>query len=84
VRVLATRWSHQPGSRTLFLAGLQDWCGDRPATADDLAGRAIIDQGWAHVIVLQDYRSQIDGIRPLQDDGITPDVNCPEVYGGKC
>jgi hypothetical protein len=81
VRILATRWGHKPGSRTLFLAGLQDWSGDHPATSEDLVGVAVIDQGWAHVIVIQDYDSQIAGIRPLQEDRIVPDLNCQSVYG---
>ncbi len=81
VRVLATQWKYKPGSRTLFLAGLQDWSGDHPATSADIEGCRIIDYAWAHVIVLQDYGSQIDGMRPLQEDEIIPDLNCMSVYG---
>jgi hypothetical protein len=81
VRVLARCWQYQPGRRTLFLAGLMDWTGLVPATADDLAGRSVIDAAWAHVSVLARYGATIDGYRDLETDGIIPDANCERAYG---
>lgn len=80
-RVLATKWPQRPGSRTVFRVGLMDWSGDRPATADDLAGRGVLHQGWADVVVLSDYATAVAGVRPLEADGITPDEAEQGVYG---
>jgi hypothetical protein len=71
-RVLATTWPAGPGRRTMFLGGLMDWTGQAPATADDLAGRGVLYQFWMHVQIFKDYRSQIDGCRALDLDGILP------------
>jgi hypothetical protein len=80
-RVLATRWPHGPGSRRLCLVGLMDWAGDCPATPDDLVGRRVLDQGWAHIAILADFGATIDGHRPLETEGIVPDLTEEGVYG---
>jgi hypothetical protein len=80
-RVLEARWPHQPGSRTLFRVGLMDWSGDAPADAGDLAGRGVLEQGYAHVRIVARYGATIDGCRPLEADGIVPDLSQGEVYG---
>jgi hypothetical protein len=36
-----------------FLAGLLDWTGDEPPTADSIAGAKLVDQGQAHVRTFQ-------------------------------
>jgi hypothetical protein len=80
-RVLKTRWPHQPGSRSLIRVGLMDWSGDASATADDLAGRRVLEQGYAHVRIVARYGATIDGCRLLEADGIVPDVSQDGVYG---
>ena len=80
-RVLESRWPHQPGSRTLFRVGLMDWSGDAPATADDLTGRRVLEQGYAHVMIVARYESAIDGHRPLEADGIAPNPAEDSGYG---
>ncbi len=83
VRVLAQHWQYQRGRRFLFLAGLMDWSGDNPATAVDFADRGVLDYAWAHVSVLSLYRASIDGIRPLEADGIVADLDCTRAYGAE-
>ncbi|MFO0808889.1 MAG: hypothetical protein U0746_09725 [Gemmataceae bacterium] len=80
-RVLALPGPGRPGSRISFLVGLMDWSGDAPAAANDLAGRSVVEHGWAHVIILADYAAQIDGFRPLDVQGIVPDVGGAVTYG---
>lgn len=58
-----------------------DWVGVCPATSDDLAGRRVLEQGWAHIIILKDYGATIDGHRPLDADGIVPNLTDEGVYG---
>ena len=41
-RVLSTSQPYSPGARSLFYCGLVDWCGDSPASAEDLAGRGLL------------------------------------------
>jgi hypothetical protein len=81
VRVLAKCWKHQPGHRVLFLAGLMNWSGDRPASSVDLADCAVLDYAWAHVCVFPLYGASIDGIRPLEGDRIVADTDCSRAYG---
>ena len=80
-RVLGTVWPLDPKSRTVFQVGLMDWCGESPATADDLIGRGVLEQGWAHPVILQDYAATIDGCRPLDADGLAADPTATAVYG---
>ena len=80
-RVLERRWPHQPGSRTAFRVRLMDWIGDAPATGGDLAGRRVLEQGYAHVAIVARYESAIGGCRPLEADGITPDLSQDSGYG---
>ena len=80
---METRWPLQPSARTLFRVGLMDWVGDRPAKADDLAECAVLEQGWAHVGIIQKYGSTIDGCRTLESDGIVADQSEQGVYGAE-
>lgn len=82
-RVLESHWVYPsgPGSRTTFRVGLMDWSGDGPATADDLAGCRVLDQGYADVGIVSRYEARIDGCRPLEADGIAPDPTAQGMYG---
>lgn len=72
-RVLAVRsdsGAYFPGNTRMFLAGLMDWVGERPPTAEAIAGHELIEQGWAHVRAIQRNGGQVLGERPLEMDGI--------------
>ena len=57
-----------------FLAGLLDWVGSSPPTADSIAGRRTIKQGGAHIKAIVHTGGAILGSRPLELDGIQPDL----------
>lgn len=72
-RVLAVKTEDDAyfhGDSRTFFAALMDWSGDRPPTADALAGRPILTQGWAHVRAIQHNGQFVLGYRPLDLDGI--------------
>lgn len=71
-----------PGNSRTFLAGLMDWEGDAPPTAEDLAGRSVVAQGWAHVRTIQQNGRAILGERDLALDGITGLVEVTHRGGG--
>ena len=47
-----------------------DWEGDEPPTAEAIAGRQVLAQGWAHVRSIQRNGRVILGCRDLGLDGI--------------
>ena len=51
-RVLAVDRSAAHGARTMFVAGLVDWVGDRPPTAEAIAGKPIFEVGRGHVSLI--------------------------------
>jgi hypothetical protein len=70
-RVIELPWQHAGGSdRRMFLAGLMDWCGKAPPGANDLANRAVLEQGVMHVRAFSFSDWQIEGNRDLASDGI--------------
>ncbi|WP_165231132.1 hypothetical protein [Aquisphaera insulae] len=80
-RILATCWPHSTGRRTLFYCGLMDWCGTSPASADDLSGCGLLYEDWFHVVIFEDYGSCVDGLRPLELDGLAPSPGDDSVSG---
>ncbi len=58
------------GNSRSFLAALLDWEGDEPPTADGIAGRRVVAQGWAHVRTIRESGGQVLGERDLDLDGI--------------
>ncbi|MCW2907691.1 MAG: hypothetical protein JWL68_2480 [Actinomycetia bacterium] len=55
----------------IFLAGLMDWSGDEPPTAQAIAGCKLLEQGRVHVAAITDTGSKILGQRDLELDGLT-------------
>lgn len=54
----------------IFLAGLMDWSGDEPPTAQAIAGHKLLEQGRTHVAAITDTGSKILGQRDLELDGL--------------
>jgi hypothetical protein len=84
-RVLAVKKEpddHFPGNSRTFLAALMDWGGNLPPTADDLEGRNIVAQGWAHVLTIQKNGQRILGHRDLALEGITGLLEVTHRAGG--
>jgi hypothetical protein len=72
-RVLAVQTepdAYFPGNSRTFLAALMHWEGDEPPTAETIAGRQVLAQGWAHVGSIQRNGRVILGCRDLGLDGI--------------
>jgi len=59
-------------NRRLFLAGLMDWSGGEPPTAEALAGRGVLDRGIVHVKTISENAGEVLGHRELALDGIEP------------
>ena len=59
-----------PGNSRTFLAALMYWEGGEPPTAEAIAGRQIVAQGWANVRSIQLNGRMILGCRDLGLDGI--------------
>jgi hypothetical protein len=55
----------------IFLAGLMDWSGEEPPTAQAIAGYKLLDQGRAHVAAITDTGSKILGQRDLELDSLS-------------
>ncbi|WP_207895834.1 Imm26 family immunity protein [Hymenobacter gummosus] len=51
-----------------FYAGLMDWVGDNPPTAERIAGSRIIEQGLTHIKTITARNAMILGCRPLELD----------------
>lgn len=73
-RVLAIDRSAKHGARTMFVAGLVDWVGERPPTAEAIAGRPVFEAGHGHVNMIAEGGGAVLGERPLDLDEIVPDV----------
>ena len=54
----------------IFLAGLMDWSGNDPPTAQAIAGHKLLEQGRAHVAAITDTGSTILGQRDLEPDAL--------------
>ena len=59
-----------PGNSRTFLAALMCWQGDVPPTAEAIAGRQVLAQGWARIRSVQRNGQMIIGCRDLGLDGI--------------
>lgn len=59
-----------------FLAGLMDWVGEFPPTAESIAGAKTLEQGDVHIKTIHEtgLDGMILGYRPLEDDGIEPSL----------
>ncbi|MBV9849248.1 MAG: hypothetical protein JO250_06135 [Armatimonadetes bacterium] len=73
-RVIQLACEHGWQDRRLFLAGVVDWCGQEPPSAPAIAGRPVVKQGVAHIRAITEYGGQIIGCRPLEEDGIEPQL----------
>ena len=71
-RVLQVPTDRRYGNRTTILAGLMDWSGSSLPTSEAIAGRAILDQGNAHVATISWNGGQVLGHRPLEADDLQP------------
>jgi hypothetical protein len=71
-RVLQAVRERSVGSRTMFLAGLMNWCGAAPPTSESIAGSGVVAEGGAHIVTIVDNGGAITGMRPLDLDGIEP------------
>lgn len=60
------------GGRTLFLAGLMDWVGEKPPSDRSIAGAALLTQGQAHVKTIIETGPALLGHRALEEDDIEP------------
>lgn len=61
-----------PASTRLFLAGLLDWVGEEPPSAENIAGSTLLRQGFAHVRTVRETGGSVLGYRALDLDGIEP------------
>jgi hypothetical protein len=58
------------GDSRMFLAGLMDWVGDDPPTADSIAGASLLEQGRANVKTIRHNGRLVLGHRDLALDNI--------------
>jgi hypothetical protein len=77
-RVLAAAHASHPGSTRLFLAGLLEWLGEMPPTAESIAGRGVLAAGLLHVKSVAECGGEMLGTRPLEADAIDPAEYIPE------
>jgi hypothetical protein len=70
-RVLAIDREPEYGRRTMFVAGLLDWVGEEPSTAESLASAPQLDAGHAHIETIRSGDGTILGQRDLELDGLT-------------
>ncbi len=61
-----------PVSTRLFFAGLLDWVGREAPSDRNIAGAALLRQGFAHIKTISATGGPIVGIRPLDLDGVEP------------
>lgn len=69
-RVLDLPEGSFPGQRTMFLAGLIDWFGLEPPSAESIAGAPLLAVGSTHIKCVQETGGMILGHRSLEADGI--------------
>ncbi len=66
------------GCTRSFLAGVMDWVGDSPPTAETIAGFGTLTQGEVHLKAVLCTGGEILGCRALEDDGIEPSLFCSQ------
>ena len=67
-----------------FLAGLLDWVGKQPPTSESIAGSPTLKQGGVHIKTILETGGCILGYRPLEADGIEPDLFLSQSPGPAC
>lgn len=68
----------------MLLAGLMNWVGSSPPTADGLSGCRTLAQGQIHLRSIWETGGEIIGNRPLAEDGIVADQFLSESPGKNC
>lgn len=68
----------------MLLAGLMNWVGDAPPTAEDLEGCKTLAQGQIHLRSIWETGGEILGNRPLTLEGIEADQFLSESPGKSC
>lgn len=81
-RVLQMKTVRQAGARTMFLAGLMDWCGQEPPTSVSIAGARLVTQGEAHIKTIVATGGEVLGYRPLEEDALEPLLCVTAHHGG--
>jgi hypothetical protein len=71
-RVLGVDRDAEYGRRTRFIAGLLDWVGPEPPSAESIAGAPLLEAGHAHIATISDEGGALLGERPLESDGLVP------------
>jgi hypothetical protein len=80
-RVLAVR-AGGPQSRTLFVAGLMDWIGDTPPTAEAIRESRLLEMGHFHVVSIAESAGEILGSVPLSKRDAALAQQEPRSYWG--
>lgn len=73
-RVIQLRIENGKRDSRSFLAGLMDWWGRKPPTADRIAGCGVIVQGGTDIKTIQATGGQVLGFRDLSLDAIQPSL----------
>src|SRR5712692_9693696 len=80
-RVLRVDRDREYGARTMFVAGLLNWMGDEPPTAEAIAGARLLEVGHAHVRLIQQDGGAILGHRPLYADELIVPADIRSTWG---
>jgi hypothetical protein len=83
-RVISLKPKTGTGSRSMLLAGLMNWVGDKPPTSEEIAGCTTIAQGQIHLRSIWETGGEVLGNRPLGEDGIELDRFLSESPGKSC
>ena len=83
-RVIAIKTDARPGQRSMLLAGVMDWVGTAPPSAESIAGCATHAQGEIHLRCIRETGGEILGSRPLEADGIEVGEFLSEQPGRNC
>lgn len=70
-RVMAATSAVSP--RMSFIAGLMDWVGPVPPTAESIAGHDVLEQGSAHIKTITQTGGEVLGCRSLDEDRLAAD-----------
>ena len=65
-------FAFQTTDRRHFVAGLVDWLGTEPPTAESIAGRAVLPQAKAHIDAIAKTGGAVLGMRALELDHLEP------------
>ena len=81
-RVLRVDRDRSYGARVLLVGAILDWVGDRPPTAEAIAGREVLAVGTTHVRTISYGGGMVIGERPLAADGIEPPTGSVGTHWG--